>query len=139
MISELSNPGAVLELPGSSQSLQSDTMWRNEGGLEQVGHGQPISSTVMLLPEPASLEPWVASIDRLAHDGVLDPELGPALGDLGFRTLLLRRGWPPRGARRANPGLWRCLGEPAAASRHAWAWDLAPILEGGACPGSASP
>ena len=127
--------GAILELPASTQGLEAEVIWRNAGGLQQVGHGRPISSTMMLLPEPATLTPWKEALGEISTAGRLDPALGPALEAAGFRYLLLRRGWPARGSRQSLPGLWRCLGPPLRSSADAWLWDLSPVLQG-RCVGS---
>jgi len=123
---ELVGPGAMVEIPYSTQSDPPPGAWRNAGGLHQLAHGRPISSTVMLLaPETPS---WVQGpvLHTLQARGVLRREDRQRLLDAGFRWLAVYPQFKPRRAASLDPApLERCLGPMVGRSDDLWLFDLA--------------
>lgn len=125
--------GVVLELPSSTQPDPPEGAWRNAGPLHQLAHRHPITGTVMLLPEPASLAEPTNALATLVRGGGLPAWVVPKLEALDIRWILLRRAY----RRSSDPGigsaLTRCLGPPVAREDDVWLWDLARA-PAGACP-----
>ena len=121
----MQGPGAVLELPSTTQSDPPKGAWRNVGGLHQLAHGRPVSSTVMRLssdtPSPVN-EP---SLHALQRSGALRAAERQDLLDAGFRWLVVYPDYRPRQAPSLEiEPLEHCLGEPVFLAEDAWVFDL---------------
>ncbi len=131
----MEGPGAVLELPATTQHDPPPGHWRNVGGLHQLGHGRPISSTVMLLESDAPPVIERRALEDLQQRGALEPEDGAALSEAGFRWLMV---YPAHRSRR-GPALERapleaCLGAPLFADDSLWLFALDQAIGAGCAP-----
>lgn len=126
----MQGPGAILELPSTTQNDPPKGAWRNVGGLHQLAHGRPISSTVMLLATQTPSPVVERSVRTLQQRGALSAQDRQALRDLGFRWLTVYPEHRPKRAASMNPApLEGCLGAPMFRSDDAWVFDLALTAE----------
>ena len=128
----LQGEGAILELPWTTQGDPPPGHWRNIGGLHQVSHGHPISSTVMMLRPATEQRLEAAVVRRLQIRGQLPASDRQRLLDRGFRWLVVYPAYTPRQAaplRRAD--FEACFGPALAAEPEAWLFDLR--TQGEAC------
>ncbi len=127
-------PGeAVMELPASTQPDPPVGVWRNAGPLYQIQHRHPITSTVMLLPEPRSLERARSGIKGLLSGAGLPGGVIPDLRQHGVRWLLVNTSYPSMAHPNLIARLIRCLGPPLDRRVELWLWDLDGAATGG-CP-----
>jgi hypothetical protein len=129
---QLAGPGALLEIPHTTQGDPPAGAWRNVGGLHQLDHGRPISSTVMRLE---AAQPPV--LDQRALQALQRGELTSndrrRLLDAGFRWLALYPAYHPRQAPPPQAGpLERCLGPRVLSHQELWVFAL--DTPGAACP-----
>ena len=121
----MSEPGAVLEIPATTQGDPPPGAWRNVGGLHQIAHGRPISSTVMLLSSDSPPTISKTALESLS-EGVLQLEDRQALLDTGFRWLAVYPEHQPRRAAPLAPArIEACLGPALHRGDSVWIFDLA--------------
>jgi hypothetical protein len=134
----MQGPGAVLEIPATTQGDPPPGSWRNVGGLHQLAHGRPISSTVMLLSSDTAPILDVGRQQALAT-GTLLAEDRQALLEAGFRWLAVYPAYRPRRAGPLDPEpLEACLGPALHHSESLWIFDLALRAQRD-CPGPETP
>jgi hypothetical protein len=132
LVAQLEGPGALLEIPNSTQSDPPAGAWRNVGGLHQLDHGRAISSTVMRLEaqRPPSLDQQ--ALHELQRGKLAAADRRRLLAD-GFRWLVVYPAYlPRRGAASQAPALERCLGPRVLTDEQLWVFAL--DSPGPACP-----
>lgn len=134
LLEDLEPGGAILEIPPSTQPDPPVGVWRNAGALYQIEHRHPITSTVMLLPKPASLGRVHDALSGLRTGQGLRAWVVPELRAHDVRWLVLYTSYPSVAHPTFPVDLTECLGPPVARQVDTWLWDLAeaPIRD---CPG----
>lgn len=124
----MEGPGAVLEIPANTQQDPPRGRWRNVGGLHQLAHQRPVSSTPMHIEPlgPPALDQ--AAVRTLVQQNRLRPADRQRLLDAGFRWVLVYPEFHPRHAPPLDAErLERSLGPRLFASEQAWLFELRPL------------
>ena len=135
----MTGAGAVLEIPSTTQNAPPPGAWRNVGGLHQLSHGRPISSTVMLLSSdsPAPLEGH--ALHELQRRGTLSAVDAHTLDEAGYRWLVVYPAYRPHTAPPLDPtALEGCLGPRLVHDDALWLFDLSAALPDGCQPAGKS-
>ena len=127
VLTELPEPGALLELPPATTGEPPPGRWRDQGMALQVFHGRPVGGGAMGIPPSDAARGAQSRLEALMRGEGLEAMGMRRTREAGFRYLAVYPAYRqvPAEARRL---LEVCLGPPLSETEDVWVFDL----EGGA-------